>query len=147
LSFLFIDRLGQVETLDPLVGEQVGDLLRRHLVPSPSVMVTRGDEVVGDAHEIVQGDDYRAHLIEGYDIGAIRTRLREGMSDRSPSFLKRRIVLEPGGDLVAEADFFDEKSIAEHVIGTVTDTVVEYGLIRENDRIVIGLSGGVDIRC
>lgn len=143
MQFIFTDRLGRSEDLDALPGEPIGGLLRRHFIPPASVLVTCGGEVMGDAHVPLAGRVYDARLIEGYDIGAIRSRLREA-STGGDAFRKSRIVLGVDGDLEVEKADLGGEGIVDHVISTVCDTIRHYDLIGEGDRILVGLSGGVD---
>ena len=145
--FEFADRLGNRETLEPLPGERVETLLLRHHIPPASVLVLREGEPVSDSHVLDPGARYEAALIEGYDIGAIRSVFSHLRNDPQPAdaaYAMRRLGFSVRGGLETESAGLSVEEMAAFVEEKIVDTCREFELVREGDRIVVGLSGGVD---
>jgi len=145
MSFTFIDRLGNQENLETYNGETVSALLRRHYIPPSSVLVMSRGAVIVDSHVLESGRDYEARLIEGYDIGEIRSALKASTSGPGGGTLDiRRLIPNPNGKLDVEFSSLDGEALCQHVVDTIVDTFEIYNLINEGDRVLVGLSGGVD---
>ncbi|SDB58901.1 asparagine synthase-related protein [Bauldia litoralis] len=143
--FTFIDRLGNSIKLDPVAGETIASCLRRHDIPPASVLSECGGDVLPDSHRIGDDQDIVGRLIEGYNIGEIRAALAETRkSVGTRSYHARRIMFDIDGSLRAEAASLDPEALVNMVCDTVTTTICNFRLIGEGDRVLIGLSGGVD---
>ncbi|MDF5756218.1 asparagine synthase-related protein [Spongiactinospora sp. TRM90649] len=138
-----LDRRGGLHTLIAQPGDTVAAALLRNSIPPTSVVTTRGEEtIVSDGHVLDPAETYVARLIEGYDIEGIR-RLFESR-DTSAEYVRRRLRVSPTGALDMERTPLDLEGAAEYVEGVVRDTIGEFGLLPAGDKVVLGLSGGVD---
>jgi tRNA(Ile)-lysidine synthase TilS/MesJ len=144
MPFVLIDRLNKRETLDAHHTETVGATLRHHFIPPSSVLVSCDGVVVSDAHRIDIERNYEARLIEGYDIEQIRSALTTVPQENGGAYLKRRVLPAVDGSLTVESSALDERALSRYVLDTILDTCRTHSLIRENDRVLVGLSGGVD---
>ena len=102
---------------------------------------------VSENHVIEGGAEYQSALIEGYDLRSIRDVFRlAGKPQDSAAHLyhKKRLQLTVDGGLDVESTGLDLTNIAAMVEETIADTCEEFNLIREDDGLLIGLSGGVD---
>lgn len=143
--FTFVDRLGNSIELDPVPGETIATCLRRHDIPPSSVLSECDGDVVPDNHQIGDDEDIVGRLIEGYSIAAIRAALAETRNSAGEgSYHARRIVFGVDGSLQAESANLDPSALVEMVRDTVATTIRNFRLIGEGDRVLIGLSGGVD---
>jgi tRNA(Ile)-lysidine synthase TilS/MesJ len=145
--FELVDRLGNRELIVPLPGDRVETILLRHHVPPSSVLVMRDGQPVSDSHLLEDQAGYTAHLIEGYDLRTIRAVLSRLQSDpdaAAAAYAVRRIGFSTAGELETESVGLSLEETAAYVEQKIADTCREFELIREGDRVVIGLSGGVD---
>jgi tRNA(Ile)-lysidine synthase TilS/MesJ len=138
-----LDRQGGSHTLLAHPGDTVASALLRNSIPPPSVVTLCGDsEIVADDHVLDPASVYVAKLIEGYDISGIRQLYNS--RDSSAAYVHRRLRMARTGAMYMERTRLDLGSAAAHVERIVEDTVHEFGLIKADDVIVLGLSGGVD---
>jgi len=149
--FFLLDRRGGLHELPHDDGEPAARALVKNGIPPTSVLVYRGtdDSVVPDQHPLVLDQLYTARLIEGYDLAGIRELYEDDLNSRSrPSddevFVKRRLAVESTGALRMERHALSVPEAAGHVEETVLQTLDSFDLIKPNEKIVIGLSGGVD---
>jgi tRNA(Ile)-lysidine synthase TilS/MesJ len=138
-----LDRRGGLHSLIAQPGDTVAAALMRNSIPPPSVVTYCGEElIVPDDHVLDPANTYVARLIEGYDITGIR-RLQESR-DSSAAYVHRRLSIAPTGALTLERTPLDLPSAAAHVESVVHETLGEFALLGSGDKVVLGLSGGVD---
>ncbi|MEU9428336.1 asparagine synthase-related protein [Streptomyces sp. NPDC048342] len=138
-----LDRRGGLHTLITQPGDTVASALLRNFIPPTSVVTyCEQNKLVADDHVLDPAQSYEARLIEGYDLVGIR-RLFESR-DSSASYIRRRLSVADTGMLSMERTPLDLPSAAVHVEATVRETIGEFGLVQGGDRLVLGLSGGVD---
>ena len=145
--FTFVDRMENIETLIPLPSERVEALLLRHRIPPASVLVLKNGQPVSESHRIDPAAEYVAALIEGYDIGTIRStyeRLKGDLAEEAVAYAKKRLSFTQIGSLNAETASLLLSEVAALVESTVVETCQEFDLIQEGDGVLLGLSGGVD---
>ncbi|QUQ68816.1 asparagine synthase-related protein [Kutzneria sp. CA-103260] len=147
--FSLLDRRGGLHTLITQPGDTLAAALLRNAIPPTSVVVlqdgvagSEADQIVPDGHVIDPAINYTARLIEGYDIVGM-LKLYESR-DSSATYVRRRLGLSPNGHLRMERTPLDLAAAAEHVESVVRDTIAEGSLLGKGDRVVLGLSGGVD---
>lgn len=147
-----LDRRGGLEAIPHDDGETVASALIRNGIPPASVLVYRNtdDSVVADYAALAVDNLYTARLIEGYDLQGIRRLYGEDLHGASPEtskselYLKRRLAIAADGSMRMERHLLDPASAATHVEDTVFDTIERFELISPGDKVVLGLSGGVD---
>ncbi|MDH6624408.1 tRNA(Ile)-lysidine synthase TilS/MesJ [Streptomyces sp. LBL] len=142
-TFSLLDRRGGKHSLIAQPGDTVASVLLRNHIPPTSVLTYSGQErIVVDDHVIDPEQTYEARLIEGYDLAGIR-RLFESR-DSSAAYIRRRLSVASDGALAMERAPLDLPSAAAHVDTMVRETINEFKLMSDGDRVVLGLSGGVD---
>ncbi|GIH95937.1 asparagine synthase-related protein [Planobispora siamensis] len=145
VDFQLIDRVGTTTPLAARPGATIAQVLMENFVPPLSVTVTgRGEVPLADGEHVRDGQSYRARLIEGYDLGAIRRLYTEYPGDSGHAYLKRRLVFRDDGNLTLEQAPFDMPDLARHVEDTVRQTIERFRLVQPGRPMVLGLSGGVD---
>lgn len=141
--FSLLDRRGALHPLVHQPGDTIATALQRNFIPPTSVITFCDDSViVADEHVIDSGKPYVAKLIEGYDIEGLRRLFSS--QDSSMPYVHRRLRVGVDGKLDMQRTPLDITGVAQHVEATVRDTIEGFGLITPDDKIVIGLSGGVD---
>ena len=145
---IFVDREGRRENLRPRQGESVYSLLVRHFIPPTSVVVLQ-DKVPVTENIIPQsGYTYEVHLIEGYDVNALRSAYREMTSSpptgELPCFTERHLSFGLNGALQLKTKAIDLERLAVEIEGRVAETIDHFKLVHSGDKLVLGLSGGVD---
>lgn len=141
--FSLLDRRGGLHELEASPGDTVAVTLLRNGIPPTSVLtMCDGTNVVADDHVLDPARSYTARLIEGYDITRMR-QLHERAADGAP-YVKRRLSIAFDGRLDMERTALDVPEVATHVDSVVRDTIEQFSLLRPNDKVVLGLSGGVD---
>ncbi|MGH8566282.1 MAG: hypothetical protein ACREXW_20270 [Gammaproteobacteria bacterium] len=145
--FEFVDRLGHREVLSFSPGHPVEAVLQYHRIPPASVIVLRDGQPVADEHLVDPSAAYEAALIGGYDINAIRAAYDEiARPSATPgaAYSKRVLSFSTRGTLETEASPLSLEEVTQHVEQTVLDTCLGFSLVKPGDRLLVGLSGGVD---
>lgn len=141
----FVDRRGTVTEVPASVGESIAAVLLRNHIPVCSVIVTVGNFPIPASHQLSLGERATAALIEAYDIGHICQMYSvTEQPERQHSYLKSRLLILPTGDVNIQKQLMTQNEVVQMVEDSVLDTCLEYRLIESDDRILIGLSGGVD---
>jgi tRNA(Ile)-lysidine synthase TilS/MesJ len=144
MSLTLIDRLGKTTILRHINNETVRDLLIRNHIPPTSVLTMEGDRIVPDYEIIDSEKSYESKLIEGYDIGNIISVFPNTPKNTNGIYQKRRVYFNKDGSLISDNVSLTIEETADLVVNAVVDTIQHFGLIKESDRVLIGLSGGVD---
>jgi tRNA(Ile)-lysidine synthase TilS/MesJ len=144
MPLFLVDRRGNAHELSFIAGEPLAYALVRNGVPPPSVIIVRDNGAIISDHESIEPTSiYEAQLIEGYDIAGILERTRLCPPDGG-SYTHRRLRIDATGALRMEQRHLREADIIDVVESTVAQTVDRFKLINPGERVVLGLSGGVD---
>jgi tRNA(Ile)-lysidine synthase TilS/MesJ len=144
MPLFLVDRRGNSHELSFIAGESLAYALVRNGVPPPSVILIRdGDSIISDHEPIQPTVTYEAQLIEGYDISGIRERMKLSRPDGSP-YIQRRLRIDTAGALHMDQHHLGDADIVDVVESAVAQTVERFALIKPGQRVVLGLSGGVD---
>lgn len=143
---VFWDRLGQQLELAPIPGDTVASLLFRHRIPVSSTIVSCEGQPITDATVVDPNVRYEAHLIEGYDILAILDTLAQVNKSQAVDAVYIKSILELGerGAITVAQQPLSLEQVADYVERTVADTCREFRLVEGGDKVLLGLSGGVD---
>ena len=139
-----------LEELRPLEGETIKEILHRYKIPSSSVIILKDGIPISENQRIKNDNEYIAVLIEGYNIKAIRDTYRESSLSLGTSvkeehvYTKELLEFEADGELNHRSKHFTISDLSDYVKTTVIETCLNFNLIEENDKILLGLSGGVD---
>ena len=143
MSVIFQDRMGNKQSLKYYEGESVEDVLLRNHIPVTSVITTLHGEPISERCKIEESEEYIIKLIEGYDIKSI-------ISDVFPNdfcsanYEKNRIVFDVDGSLLPEHVAMNCAEVVEMVEDNIRFAIQNYELIGKGDKVLVGLSGGVD---
>ena len=144
----FHDRMGHSDELIVAIGETVSEVLIKAQIPPNSVIVLKDGQIVTDSHKIIEDTKYDAYLIEGYDIRSIQakyTKLNKAANGNPNSVLtNKHLSFNKNGDIDIETYDCSIDEIEISVENSIAQTCDHYALIEDGDRILIGLSGGVD---
>jgi tRNA(Ile)-lysidine synthase TilS/MesJ len=149
MAFSLVDRRGRVTPLRVRTDqpETVAEvLLRSHIAP-PSVLVFQDGRPVPDSHPVDPQQDYQARLIEGFDLSGILEVFQQPGAGREWSagvYDSRRLVIAPTGELGLDQRTLDDEGVRRQVEATVEATVQRFALVDSSERLLLGLSGGVD---
>ncbi|MDY6904057.1 MAG: hypothetical protein SWH61_05160 [Thermodesulfobacteriota bacterium] len=148
MHIAFHDRMGNADEITVSIGETISDVLIKAQIPPNSVIVLKDDEIVADSHKISKGSKYEAHLIEGYDIKAIQKQFEKlnDTKNNNPNYVltNKHLSFNKKGGIEIEAYDCSIDEIEISVENSIVRTCDHYSLIEKGDRILIGLSGGVD---
>lgn len=139
-SLTLADRQGNETRMDVDAGQPIRDALLAHSVPPASVVVRCDGEVVSAWSPVEAGREYRATLVEGYDLERMR-RLYRGSDD--PSFYSyRRLSFEDGVDV--RRDELDADEFVRYVERRVAETLRTHDVYEPGATVLLALSGGID---
>lgn len=143
MSVIFQDRMGNKRILNYEKGESIESVLIRNHIPTTSVITTLDNEPISENGIVDDNSDYIVKLIEGYDIESIISNVYDKTNNPS-NFIKNRIVFDLDGSLLAEHSPMSCEDVVNMVDENIEFTIDNYELIKEDDTVLVGLSGGVD---
>lgn len=135
---------GEEVLLSAAEGEPVYDVLLRNNIPPPSVVVTADGDPIALDHEFSPGPSYEALVVEGYDLASIRSLYRFPGSAGGSIYTRRRLSIDDDGGTKMNYERFGGDGVEEHVERLICETIEQYGLVEAGDKVVVGLSGGID---
>lgn len=144
MAVTFQDRLQNSNQLSSFDGERLIDLLRRYCIPQNSVVCVLEGIPINEESLIESHKSYTIQLIEGYDIHQILNRYNNYKVSDNKNYLKTKFLLDIKGDVITERAELSLEELSEYVFQTVLQTAEEYQLFKKGDKVLIGLSGGVD---
>lgn len=144
MAVTFQDRLQNSNQLSSFGGERLIDLLRRYCIPQNSVVCLSEGIPINEECLVESNKSYTIQLIEGYDIHQILNRYNNYKVSDNKNYLKTKFLLDIKGDVVTERAELSLEELSEYVFQTFLQTAKEYQLFKKGDKVLIGLSGGVD---
>lgn len=143
MGIVFKDRMGNSKKLMYYAGETLDSVLTRNHIPVSSVITTVNNKPVTEYCVVNDEEEYEIKLIEGYDIGTIISSVFSEKSSCS-NYLKRRVLFDLDGSLVSENIPLSNEEVVEMVEDNIRFAITNYEMIKENETVLVGLSGGVD---
>lgn len=143
MNIIFEDRMGNQTKLFCYNQETIESVLLRNHIPINSVLVTCDDLPVSENLIPIEDKKYVVRLIEGYDIKTINDKLYPYFY-KIGTYIKNRVIFDIDGALLAEHASLELDEIVTLVEETIYDTIMTYKLLNSKDKILVGLSGGVD---
>ncbi len=141
---IFHDKLGRTENFDIRPGETIRNILRERGIPMNSVITLINGKMASEALAIVEpGDFVEFRQVRNYDLGLTRRPPERLFSAVTPVYTKS-VLFDDNGDLEAWSEQYDEAGFIRYVENTFVESICRDELIREGDRLVVGLSGGRD---
>ena len=145
VQFELVDRRGDSRSIEARAGDTVAQTLLRSFIPPLTVYVESAGRPLADNRRLADGQRYVAHLIEGYDLGSIRSLyLQDVEADDDAAYVKQRLVFTDDGKLRLEQTSLSLADTAGLVEQTILSTIRRFRLVGPDDVLVIALSGGVD---
>ena len=142
MAVVFKDRMGNTKRLSHFDGESIASVLGRNHIPTTSVITTLNEIPITEDAIIDPECDYIVKLIEGYDIETIVSGVFTPAS--VGQYHKRRLLFDVDGSLITENATLSCGDVVEMVEDNIEFTISNYGMIEENETVLVGLSGGVD---
>jgi len=133
---------GTGESIQSSVGTSIHDALLTNGIPPSSVIVLADGRPVADTHRLEESSTYEAIRLERYDtelVDALRT-----LPSQDGTYVDRSLRISPEGDISVRNAVEDPQAFTRRIEQRVVEAVREYDLITAGDRVVLGLSGGVD---
>ncbi len=118
------------------------------MVPPPSVFVKINGQIANDNVLLKENDIIEAYLIEKYDIASLKKMydylFQESRIEPNSCFIDKAVSITQDGMLKPQLSTFNMGAIVKDVETKVGDTVKHFSLLGHGDKVLIGLSGGVD---
>lgn len=140
---IFQDRKGTKIELQVFDSERIKDVLIRNNIPCTSVLTVCDGKPISEDSVMQGGKTYTSMLIEGYDLPTIRSLYTTDEKIEAP-YIKKRVHFGVDGQLNHEYVPMQIQDIVDMVDSNIEYVIEEYNLIQKGDRVLVGLSGGVD---
>lgn len=143
MSYIFEDRMKNKKELKVNSGETLEEVLLRNHIPPCSVITLSNGHPICENHVINENKNYVSKLIEGYDISNIIDTVFP-LDVINADYVKKRITMNIDGSLEAEIIPYTYNEVIGLVDESIGFAVANYKMINHGDKVLIGLSGGVD---
>lgn len=141
---VFYDKVGGSEALPVTAGQPVRDILQANAIPANAVLTFVNGDIVSDDVAVVQPDDLvEIRQVRHYDLGIVRRPPRKVYSAVKPVYTKS-VLFDENGEMEVRSEQLDADGYLDYVEQAFVESVVGGGLIKPDDHLVTGLSGGRD---
>jgi tRNA(Ile)-lysidine synthase TilS/MesJ len=143
-SVFFRTKLGTTEQLVAAPGQPLTDVLRLHGIPRNAILTWRNGEIVSEDTTVVEpGDLIEVRQVRHYDLDVTRRPKRQVYGEPNPIYTKS-ILFDTDGSLETRSEQLDTDGFVAYVEEAFVQSIVGKQVVRPDDSIVIGLSGGRD---
>jgi len=143
-SVFFRTKLGTTEQLAAVPGQPLTDVLRLHGIPRNAILTWRNGEIVSEDTTVIEpGDLIEVRQVRHYDLDVTRRPKRQVYGEPTPIYTKS-ILFDTDGSLEQRSEQLDADGFVAYVEEAFVQSIVGKQVVRPNDSIVIGLSGGRD---
>ncbi|HET8642073.1 MAG TPA: hypothetical protein VFM37_09040 [Pseudonocardiaceae bacterium] len=143
-SVFFRTKLGTTEQLPVTPGQPLTDVLRLHGIPRNAVLAWRNGQVVSEDTTVIEpGDVIEVRQVRHYDLDVTRRPKRQVYGEPNPIYTKT-IMFDENGSLEHRSEQFDADRFVAYVEEAFVQSIVGRDVVRPNDSVVVGLSGGRD---
>ncbi|MCL2355318.1 MAG: asparagine synthase-related protein [Oscillospiraceae bacterium] len=143
MPLFFQDRKNNKKQLRSFTGETIAEILRRNRIPVSSVITICDGKPISENSKLDDRKIYLSKLIEGYDIESVIETV-DNKSKEKASYFKDRITFGIDGKLIGEHVSLSCDEVVQLVDENIKFAVTHYGMIKSSDKVLVGLSGGVD---
>lgn len=143
-SAVFRDKLGRNEEIEVRSGQPVVEVLRAAGIPVNGVITRINGEIVPEELATVGPDDHVEFVqVRHYDLSVTRKPSRRMYGAPQAAYVKS-VLFDHQGDLEVRSEQYDRETFPRYVEEAFVQSVVGRELIRPDEHVVIGLSGGRD---
>jgi tRNA(Ile)-lysidine synthase TilS/MesJ len=143
-SVYFRTKLGTTEQLTAQPGQPLADVLRLHGIPVNAVLTTRNGTVISEDTTVIEADDViEVKQVRHYDLDVARRPKLKTYGTPNPVYTKS-VLFDNTGALEKRVEQLDEAGFIQYVEEAFVQSLHNQKVVREGDKIVIGLSGGRD---
>ena len=143
-SVFFRNKVGTTEQLAATPGQPLTDVLRLHGIPRNAILTWRNGEVVSEDTTVIEpGDLIEVRQVRHYDLDVTRRPRRQVYGEPNPIYTKS-VLFDNDGSLEVRSEQLDADRFVNYVEETFVQSIVGKQVVRPDDSIVIGLSGGRD---
>jgi tRNA(Ile)-lysidine synthase TilS/MesJ len=143
-SVFFRTKLGTTEQLVATPGQPLMDVLRLHGIPANAVLTWKDGKVVAEDTVVVGEDDViEVRQVRFYDLDVTRKPKQVTYGQPNPVYTKS-VMFDTNGSLEHRREQLDEAGFVQYVEEAFVQSIVNHGVMRPNEQVVVGLSGGRD---
>ena len=141
-SVFFKTKLGTTEELAATAGQPLTDVLRHHGIPVNGVLTSCNGKIVAEETTVVGPDDViEVRQVRYYDLDVMRKPKRQVYGVPDPVYAKT-VLFDTMGALERRTEQLDSAGFVAYVEEAFVQSVLAHGVMREGDKVVVGLSGG-----
>ncbi len=144
MSVVFINKVGESESLAARPGQPLRDVLRSHGIPANAVLTYRDGKPVSEEVLTVGEDDLiTVRQVRHYDLDVTRKPVTRTYGTPEPVYTKR-VLFDQAGELEVRAEQLNAEAFVEYIESTFVQSITHGNTLRAGEGSVIGLSGGRD---
>ncbi|MGH8542333.1 MAG: hypothetical protein ACREX3_01525 [Gammaproteobacteria bacterium] len=144
-SLIYRDKLGRRVTFSVTPGRSVAAALSENRIPVSAVTARRAGVPLSESEFLVPGDEIHLEMNRGYDLYQVIRMPTDGLVVGEEAAVHRKSCLWfDNGSVRRRSLEMGPKAFIQLFEETLLQTLVGDEVIRQNDRIVLGLSGGRD---
>jgi hypothetical protein len=144
VTVVFYDKIGGSFPLRAAPGQAINNVLRSNGIPANSVLTYRNGQLVSEDVVTLREDDFvEIRQVRHYDLDVVRDPQEKTFACTDPIYTKR-VLFDTNGALEHRAEQFNRDTFPTYVETTFLQSVTRGDVVRADDRVVIGLSGGRD---
>jgi tRNA(Ile)-lysidine synthase TilS/MesJ/sulfur carrier protein ThiS len=144
ISITVSDKVGNLFSLYASEGSSVEEFLRSNNIPSHASIVFKNGEIVSDAAIINSDDKINVKFVGSYDLKKILNLQKKQINVKKDSiYIKSNLIFDQG-KMFKEEVGLDAPAFKKYVENKFLDSVINQNFINNDDKIIIGFSGGLD---
>jgi tRNA(Ile)-lysidine synthase TilS/MesJ len=143
-SVFFRNKVGTTEQLAATPGQPLVDVLRLHGIPRNAILTWRNGKIVSEDTVVIEpGDLIELSQVRHYDLDVTRRPKQRLYGESNPVYTKS-VVFDDSGSLETRSEQLDAAGFVNYVEEAFVQSIVGKQVMRPDDSVVIGLSGGRD---
>jgi tRNA(Ile)-lysidine synthase TilS/MesJ/sulfur carrier protein ThiS len=136
------DKVGNLFVYEGTPGITVKEFLHEKRIPRHAAIVYCNDNLVSDQARIHDGDRLVVRFVGSYNLRHLLTQETKEIAD-NVVYTKPQLV-EKNDEVLITSQDFSKLSLKEYVETTFVNTIYDEKMLEAGDRVLIGLSGGLD---
>jgi tRNA(Ile)-lysidine synthase TilS/MesJ len=143
-SVFFRTKVGTTEQLAASPGQPLTDVLRLHGIPRNAILAWRNGKIVAEDTTVIEpGDVIELRQVRHYDLDVVRRPKRQVYGESDPLYTKS-VLFDTDGSLETRCEQLTPDGFVAYVEEAFVQGIVGKQVMRPDDSVVIGLSGGRD---